>query len=188
MVSREMLKVVVLCGLAFVVWGVQLLGGSSIKTGDVPEVVELAGNDGGRLDGRSWSSSELKSKVHILMYIDPDHKSDNEALQAALREQDYGPERLGSVAIINMAATWIPNAAINATLASKQKEFPNTIYVKDLKTVVGKKWGLADNAYCVLLFDKEGRLLFRKDGKLTEDEVKTVVRLAWQQIDPSKSL
>jgi predicted transcriptional regulator len=161
---------------------------TKLNVGDSPQVVELRGENGGRLNGEAWSSSELKDKVHVLMYIDPDHRNDNEALQYALREQAFGPENLGSVAIINMAGTWLPNAAIGSSLAAKQKEFPHTVYAKDFKRHLVKTWGLTDDSYCVLLFDKSGKLIFRKDGKLTDAEVKDVIKLSWQQIDPSKQL
>jgi predicted transcriptional regulator len=178
----------VLYAFSLLMFSQEVFAQSKLSLGEVPQVAELRGENGGRLNGEAWASTELRDKVHVLMYIDPDHRNDNEPLQYALREQAFGPENLGSVAIINMAATWLPNAAIGSSLAAKQKEFPHTIYAKDFKRHLVKAWGLTDDSYCVLLFDKAGKLLFRKDGKLTEAEVKDVIRLSWQHIDPSKQL
>jgi len=38
-----------------------------------------------------------------------------------------------------------------------------------------QEWGLADDNNVVLAFDKEGRLIFRKDGKLGPPEIETLL-------------
>jgi len=81
------------------------------------------------------------------------------------------------VAIINMAATWLPNFAISSSLKEKQKRYPRTIYVRDYKKVLVKAWNLADNNSDVLAFDRQGKLIFRKDGKLTPAEISNLLEL-----------
>jgi hypothetical protein len=41
------------------------------------------------------------------------------------------------VAILNMAATWIPDAVINFKLKSRQEEDKSTVFVKDLEKNTG---------------------------------------------------
>ena len=58
----------------------------------------------------------------------------------------------------------------------KQKKYPDTIYVRDYKKVLVKEWNIGDDNSDVLLFDKEGRLIFRKDGKLNADDIQQLLR------------
>jgi len=81
------------------------------------------------------------------------------------------------VAIINMAATWLPNFAIASSLESKQKKYPNTIYVKDLKKVLVSGWGMGDDSYNVLILSKQGKILFYKKGTLNQDEINLAIKL-----------
>ncbi len=139
--------------------------------------ITLSGDDGGRVNGSDWSSQELQGKVHILFYVDPDEKETNEHTSQALKNAAFDLAKFGSCAIINMAATWVPNVLINKNLAEKQKEFPNTIYVKDLKKTLVKTWGVADHASVVMLFDKTGKLLFHHDGKLSDEQIQQLLAL-----------
>jgi len=149
----------------------------AIEVGSVPPKVVLEGDNGGRTDGSAWSSQSLQGKVHVLFYVDPDEKDLNEPLIEALKKKHFDRSKYGSVAVVNLAATWKPNMVIEALLKKKQKEFPDTTYVKDKKSVLVKKWDLADNNSDVLVFDKNGKLLYQKFGKLSDDEISKVVTL-----------
>ena len=149
----------------------------AIEIGKVPSLVTLSGDNGGKVNGSSWTSSSLKSKVNIVFYVDPDKKDVNEALTQALKKRHFSRSKYASVAIINLAATWIPNVAIESKLAKKQKEFPDTIYVKDKKKVLVKKWSLADDNSDVLIFNKKGELIYKKFGKLSNAEIAKVLKL-----------
>ena len=162
-----------------IILGLLVLVGSAIavEVGKVPSSLTINGEEGGRIDGKAWNSSSLKGKVHILFYVDPDKKDVNEALSKALKKRHFDRSKYASVAIINLAATWMPNIAIEAKLKSKQKEFPDTTYVKDKKKVLVKKWDLADDNSDVLIFDKSGKLIYKKFGKLSAKEISSVLEL-----------
>lgn len=144
--------------------------------GQVPTQVELKAKSGGRLDGTGWSSTEMKGKVFVLFYVDPDEKDLNNEASEALRKEEFPAENYQSVAVINMAATWLPNFAIASSLKDKQKQYPRTLYVKDLSKELVKAWGLTDNTSDVLVVGKDGRVIFRKDGKLASQEVGTLIK------------
>jgi len=143
----------------------------------VPPPVVLSGDNGGNVDGSEWSSSMLVNKVTLLFYVDPDKKEENSALTKALKAKHFDRNKYRSVAIINLAATWMPDAVIEMKLKAKQKEFPDTLYVKDKKKVLVKKWGLKDDASDVLLFDKNGKLIYKKFGRLGQKEIEKVISL-----------
>jgi YtfJ family uncharacterized protein len=148
----------------------------AIEMGETPPTVELRGKLGGRLDGKPWSSEELRGKVHVLFYVDPDEKDTNNDASEALDKEKLPSDKYQSVGIINMAATWLPNFAISSSLKDKQKRYPRTIYVRDNKKVLVNAWKIADDSSNVLAFDKQGKLIFRKDGKLTTDEIQRLIK------------
>jgi len=149
----------------------------AIEIGSVPTPVTLSNDNGGKTDGSAWNSSSLKGKVHIVFYVDPDKKDLNEALSKALKKRHFDRSKYASVAIVNLAATWMPNALIESKLKSKQKEFPDTTYVKDKKKVLVKKWSLADDNSDILIFNKKGALIYKKFGKLSNTEISKVLSL-----------
>jgi predicted transcriptional regulator len=168
----NMKRISIFCGLlgiaASFVW-------AGVNLNEIPEKLVLAEDLGSRIDGKPWSSEELKGKVSVLFYVDPDFKDLNNDASDALKNKGYPREKFQSFAVINMAATWLPNFAISSALKDKQKRYPTTIYIRDYKKVLVQKWGLADDNSVVLAFDKEGRLLFRKDGKLGPEETETLL-------------
>ena len=140
----------------------------AVTVNEKPKEVVISGKNGGVVkDGKAWDSSMLKNKVYVMFYVDPDKKDVNEEFSQALKAKEYRKKgAFGSIAIINMAATWKPNFAIDIILKGKQKEFPKTIYVKDYNKVLVKKWGLRDDASDILIFSKDGTLIFYKAGKM----------------------
>jgi len=162
-----------------IILGLLLMGVSTwaIELGKVPVAVTLSGENGAKVDGTSWSSSMLKGKIYTLFYVDPDKKDLNNALADALKARKFDREKVNSVAIINLAASWLPNAIIESKLKDKQKKFPHTIYVKDKKKVLVSKWKLADDNSDILIFNKRGKLIYKKFGKVTAKEIPSVIKL-----------
>ena len=156
---------------------------AGIKMGHTPKNIELKGDLGGRLDGSPWESNELKGKVHVLFYVDPDEKNLNNEASEALKAEDFSRKKFQSVAIINMAATWLPNLAISSSLKKKQEQYPTTIYIRDYKKVVVNAWEISDDSSNVLAFDKQARLIFRKDGKLNQEDIRKLIRIIRDHLD-----
>ena len=148
-----------------------------------PQVV-LNGKDGGRVDGKPFDTKILERKVYLFVYADPDKKGLNEAFFDAVKAKHFDRSKYGSIAVINMAATWKPNFIIAAILKKKQKEFPDTIYVKDNRKVFVKQWQLADDDMNVLIFD-HGRLLFQKSGEMSADEQNEALKILQKALDDS---
>ena len=149
----------------------------AIEVGHVPPTITLLGDNGAKIDGSAWHSTMLKGKIYTVFYVDPDEKDLNQPLAQALQARKFDRKQVDSVAIINLAATWIPNTILETILKKKQKEFPHTLYVKDKKKVLVKKWKLADDNSVILIFDKQGKLIYKKFGKLSDIEIKKVLAL-----------
>jgi uncharacterized protein len=155
--------------------GVQSAWGE-LAMDQAPKAVVLHDELGGHLDGTAWSSDELKGKVSVLFYVDPDEKDLNNEASEALKAAKFPRQKYQSFGIINMAATWLPNFVISASLKKKQEQYKDTIYIRDFRKVLVKEWGLTDDTSDVLAFDKSGQLIFRKDGKLNEEEIENLVK------------
>ena len=157
---------------------------AELPIGEIPQKAVLKGDLGGRLDGTQWSSEELVSgKVIVLFYVDPDESELNNHVSDALKAENFPKEKYGSIGMANMAATWLPNFAINMKLKSKQEQYKSTVYVKDLDKTLVKKWGLSDDNSDVVVFGKDGRVLFSVDGKFTDTQVKEIVKVVWDNLD-----
>ena len=157
---------------------------AELPIGEIPPKVVLKDDLGGRLDGTQWSSEELVSgKVIVLFYVDPDESELNNHVSDALKAENYPKEKYGSIGMANMAATWLPNFAINMKLKSKQEKHKTTVYVTDLEKTLVKKWGLSDDNSDVVVFGKDGRVLYSVDGKFTDAQVKEIVKVVWDNLD-----
>ena len=157
---------------------------AELPIGEVPPKVVLKGDLGGRIDGTKWSSEELVSeKVIVLFYVDPDESELNNHVSDALKAENFPKDKYGSIGIANMAATWLPNFAINMKLKSKQEKHKETVYVKDLNKILVNKWSLSDDNSDVVVFGKDGRVLYSVDGKFTDTQVKEIVKLIWDNLN-----
>ena len=167
-----------------IILGLLVLVGSAmaVELGKVPTKVTLSGENGGKVDGSAWNSSMLKGKVFTVFYVDPDKKDVNNALADTLKAKKFDRKKVNSIAIVNLAATWMPNALIESKLKDKQKKFPHTIYVKDKKKVLVEKWKLSDDNSNILIFDKKGKLIYKKFGKVSASEIKKVIALIEKNI------
>jgi predicted transcriptional regulator len=145
--------------------------------GEKPKTVTLEKNEGGRVTGEAWSSSELKGKVFVLFYVDPDFSDLNNAASEALKAEKFSLEKYQSLAVINMGATWLPNFAIDGKLKAKQKDYPDTIYVRDIHKALVKEWKLADDNNDVIAFDQEGKVIFTHEGKLDAEKIKQLIEI-----------
>ena len=154
----------------------------TLEIGKKPAEVKLDDKAGGRLDGKAWSSTELKGKIFVLFYVDPDEKDMNEHVAEAIRAEAFPGDKFGSVAVINMAASWVPNVVLDKILAGKQVKFPRTIYVRDRERRLVQDWGLTDNSYQITVFDRDGTVLFTKAGKFTDAETRKLVQLLKDKI------
>jgi len=146
----------------------------AINVGQKPQEVTISGENGGLVkEDAPWNSSMLKNNVFVMFYVDPDEKDLNEHYAQALKQfKKENDLHFQSIAIINLAATWKPNFVIETILKSKQKEFPDTIYVKDKNKVLVKAWEVGDDTSNIIIFDKNGKVIFYKSGKMEDADIK----------------
>ncbi len=158
------------------------ISASALETGKKLPALEISQNDGGLVDGTPFRSEDLKGKVTVIFYVDPDKKDLNEEFVERLKEEKFDRNHYRSVAIINMQATWMPNFAIEAALKSKQKKFPNAIYVKDKAKKGVEVWGVSDDDANIIVIDSDGIVRYVRSGKIPESEYETIFSLIRNEI------
>jgi predicted transcriptional regulator len=168
---KKLLLSLAVCGLVF-----------GVEVGEIPPKVVLDGEKGGCVDGKAWDSSMLRDKVYVVFYVDPDEKDKNEHFAKSLKAKHYDRSKYGSVAIVNMAATWKPNFIIEKILASKQEKYKDTLYVKDVESTLVKEWNLDDDESDIIVFDKDSKVLFYKAGKMSEEDMQKAFEIIEENI------
>ena len=153
-----------------------IVSNAEIPVGSTPKTIVLQGDQGKLVDGGGpWKSDRFKGFVTILFYVDPDESDLNNAASEALKDANLPADQVRSVAVINMDATLLPNFLIQGKLEDKQKEYQNTLYVMDYKKVLVNEWGLGDHNNDVVIFDKQGKVLFSVDGQLNDSQIKQML-------------
>jgi len=154
----------------------------AVNIGDTLPQVILEKENGGASNEKAWHSSDLKGKVHLLLYMDPDKRKETQALLDALNRLEVDSKAYSTVAIVNLAATWMPDAILEGLLSKKQKELKNTSFVFDKKKYLVKKWKMKDDASNVLIVDKNAKILYQKAGKFSATEINKIIDIIRQNI------
>jgi len=125
----------------------------------------------------NFDTRNLKRKLHLIVYADPDQKSNLSSVLDTIKNQKFPRSKVGLVFIVNFKATWIPDGILNSKLKSKQKENKDFIFVKDLNRVIQYKWHLKDNAVNLILLNKNQRILFTKKGDIKNSDINRLIKL-----------
>ena len=146
--------------------------------------VTLEGDTGGYYNGDSWDSSLLKGKTTMLMYVDPDEKNKGElfkpTIEAFEKELDFSKFQI--LVILNLDATWKPNALIKKMMKSKITDYPKRTYILDNTSVLVKKWGLNDDEYNTLVINSEAKVIYSHSGEWTTDEMRQIDTLVRSEV------
>ena len=163
-----------LIGLNFLL--APIVSNAELPVGSTPKTIVLQGEQGKLVEGGGpWKSDMFIGYITILFYVDPDESDLNNAASEALKNANLPEDQVRSVAVINMDATLLPNFLIEGKLEDKQNEYQNTLYVMDYKKVLVNEWGLSDHNSDVVIFDKQGKVLFSVDGQLNDSQIKQML-------------
>jgi len=158
----------------FLIVGVKLFG---VDVGERLPLVVLEGENGGLGDKNGWSSQTLAKKVHILLYMDPDKRDEAMPFLDRLNKTEFPKQRYSTIAIVNLAATWVPDALLESILTKKQKDLKNTKFVFDKRKYLLKRWDFKDDDINILVLDKKMRVLYKKSGELSAKDQEEIFAL-----------
>jgi len=163
-----MKKIILFLGSTFLLYALHI--------GEIPVSVTLDKANGGTSQKTAWHSDTLKGRVHTLIYMDPDKRDDTKLLLDALAQLNDVNDKYSTVAIVNLAATWMPDSILEAKLKSKQKELKNMEYIFDKTKFLVKKWHFRDDASNVLVLDTQSRVMYMKTGLFTPQDVVEILK------------
>ena len=141
----------------------------------LPTIV-LEGDNGGYYNGASWNSNALLGKTTMLMYVDPDEKNKGEIFKPTIAgfEKDLDFDKFQIFVIINLNATWKPDALIKQMMKSKVDEHPKRTYILDTNALLVKGWNLPNDEYNTLVINKEGKVIYQHKGAWEPGEMQNV--------------
>jgi YtfJ family uncharacterized protein len=131
---------------------------------------------------KPWTTKDLEGKVSTIYHLAARTGIDdiNKDYIDALIEADF-PAHLPdspykTTTILNMDdALWGTSKIASSRFHGSQEEFPYAYYVTDEKGKALETWGLKKKESAVIIVDKEGKVLFFKEGKLSPEEIKLAV-------------
>ena len=121
-----------------------------------------------------WKSTTLNGKVRIVHHLAGRSaaKEKNQAVIDAIKAAHFNPTIINADDAIVGTGLFVKSSAENG-----KKENPHSQVVLDDKSSAKNEWGLKGKESAVIVLDKSGKVKFVKEGKLSNEEIQTVIGL-----------
>jgi YtfJ family uncharacterized protein len=136
---------------------------------------------------RPWNSKsfETKGKVQLVQYVAANRGAvrQNKQFTDMLIEKQFSSEQLSTTVIVHTADTMglLKGLVVNKIARNKIKH--QTIdFIVDNNGVGLECWGMKHKSNAVIVLDASGKVLFAKDGPLSETEIESTIKLIENQI------
>jgi YtfJ family uncharacterized protein len=135
---------------------------------------------------KPWSSMsfENKGQVQIVQYIAANRGvyRQNKPFTDALDKKQLSSEQLNTTVILHMADTmpFAKNIVVKK-VAEKKVNSQEINFVIDDIGVGMQRWGVKHYSFAIIVLDRSGKVLFSKDGPMTEAEVESTIKLIEKQ-------
>lgn len=160
-------------------------GESPVRLGEVLPEVRLVGDTVGVLalvDDQvyfePWSTQDLTGKPRIVYHLAarPGIDKIHAALFAALSELQIDPNTFVTLTLLNGDDVSFGVTGIARSEFEKNKrKYPAGEFVFDGDASAQRSWQLARKSAAVILVDDRGRVLFFKDGPLSDEETRGLI-------------
>ena len=138
--------------------------------------------DGKDISYAPWKLEDGSGRVRTIYHlagrigIDDKNKDFIDALIAAKLPEYLPDSPYKTITILNLDDTFMGTHGIaSGKFETSQRNFPHAIYVADEKSVAQTAWGLKRKESAVIVLDKDGTVLFFKEGKLSPEDVAKAV-------------
>ncbi|PKQ73760.1 YtfJ family protein [Aeromonas sobria] len=157
----------------------------NIKDGNPVPLVNVSDQGELVLNGKDigyqpWQSQALTGKVFLIQHIAgrSSAKELNAPMIEAIKAAKLPQDKYQTVTIINSNdAIWGTSGFVKSSAEDSKKEFPWSAMVLDAKGMARNAWDLTPESSAIILLDKEGKVLFAKDGPLDANNITTVMGL-----------
>jgi YtfJ family uncharacterized protein len=107
----------------------------------------------------------------------------NAPLMAAITAAKFPEQSYQTTSIINQDdAIWGTGSFVKSSAQDSKKEFPWSSMVLDEEGTVASNWDLAEESSAIIVQDKQGSVLFVKEGALNDSEIQQVLKLVKENI------
>jgi YtfJ family uncharacterized protein len=136
---------------------------------------------------KPWSSKSFESKgqVQFVQYVAANRGavSQNKMFTDALKKKQYSSEELETTIIVHMADTIsLAKGFVVRKMAKNKARHQSISFVIDDKGLGLERWGMKNKSCAVIILDASGKVLFAKDGPLSETEVENTIKLIDQHM------
>ncbi len=152
-----------------------------VKVGAYGEIVM----QGEGIAYQPWSSQHMLGKVRVIQAIAgrSSAKEMNAPLMSAITAAEFPEESYQTTTIINQDdSIWGTGSFVKSSAQDSKLEFPWSSLVLDKNGKVASTWALQEESSAIIVQDKQGKVVFIKEGALTTDEINQVVHLIQQHI------
>ncbi|BDU71289.1 YtfJ family protein [Mesoterricola silvestris] len=146
------------------------------------------------LDGKAvtyhpWKASATNGRVRTIyhlaarMGIDDINKPYIDALIAAKLPERLPDSPYKTVTVLNLSeANWVTHGIGVSRLEKNQRDTPYALFVADEKGAARAAWGLAPGTSAVIVLDRDGTVLFFKEGRLSPEEIRMAVGIIQERL------
>lgn len=134
---------------------------------------------------QAWNSDAMLGKVRVVQAIAgrSNSKAMNAPLMSAITAAQFPAESYQTTTIINQDdSIWGTGSFVKSSAQDSKTEFPWSSMVLDEEGVVAANWDLTSESSAIIVQDKQGKVLFVKEGVLTENDVEQVLKLIAQNL------
>lgn len=127
-----------------------------------------------------WSSASMAGNVVYFQYMAGRPSADkmNRHVNNALEESGIEDDNFISTVIVNLDdVTFGASGFAVKEMKKNKKKYPHTHLIADENGAGRISMGLQEESSAIGVIDKQGKVLFFKDGKLTESETAQVIEL-----------
>lgn len=151
-----------------------------VPTVAVTDKGEMRLSQEGKFSYQEWKSQQLPGKVRTIQHIAgrSSAKELNAPLIEAIKKASFPHDRYQTTSIINADdAIFGTGVFVSNSVEDSKKEFPYSQFIVDSDGVVKQAWSLAPESSAIIILNKQGNVLYFKDGALTAPEVNKVIEL-----------
>jgi YtfJ family uncharacterized protein len=134
-----------------------------------------------------WDSKNFdsKGKVQIVQYVAANRTASrqNRPFIDILDVKQFSPEKLDRTVIIHMADTMaFAKGIVVKRIARKKAEQEFINFVVDDEGLGLHRWGMKHKSYAIIVLDASGKVLYAKNGPLSEAEIESTIELIEKQL------
>ena len=129
---------------------------------------------------QKWDSSTLTGKVRVLQHIAgrSNVKEKNQPLIEAIKAANFDRNKYQTTTIINADDAVIATGPfVKSSAENGKKDNPHSQVVLDQKSAVKNAWNLKEKESFIAVLDKNGKVKFVSEGKLSSAQIQQVITL-----------